>query len=110
MLYKQAVNIKLLWPYKGILDVRARRKHGNLGWETADIYREINKLWEVKGGFFFFFCWKEMVIFFQRLNWEKVSPQQPSLLILYSENYIRPLERQEKGKGLPTEGWETWRR
>lgn len=36
--------------------------------------------------------------YFQRLNWGKVSPQRPSLLIPYSENYIRPLERQRGRK------------
>lgn len=43
--------------------------------------------------------------YFQRLCWEKVSPQQPSLLTIYSGNYIRCFGKRKEKDRLPTEGW-----
>lgn len=67
-----------------------------------DVGREISNIKESKIVLFLF---EEDQIIFKDCAGEKVGLQQPTLLTVYSGNYIRCFRKRRHS--LPTEGWKT---
>lgn len=67
--------------------------------------REISKIKEARR--VFFVVVGRRLNYFQRLCWEKVSPQQPGLLTMCSGKCIQCFGKKKKKDSLPIEFWKT---